>query len=277
MNAIPGLSACIITLNEEQNLARCLRSLGFANEIIVVDSGSRDQTIDIAKKYGARVLHREFDNYIAQKNFAVDQARGSWILFLDADEEASKELESEIRTLLAKSGSDDNQRLPARRSGNALLDGYLVPRKTYYLGQWIHHGGWYPDYTIRLFRKGRGSFVGKTFHARVRVDGRFGRLRKPILHYSYRDIREHLDVINRYSDLFAAERLEAGKRNGILFSLGKAAMKFLTMYFWKMGFLDGRAGLVIAVLGSYYNFLKYIKVWEAHRNSGPTAKKEMQN
>ncbi|MCB1140094.1 MAG: hypothetical protein KDK23_15135, partial [Leptospiraceae bacterium] len=132
---------------------------------------------------------------------------------------------------------------------------------------WIRHSGWYPDYTIRLFQKEQGRFVGRTFHETVRVQGSYATLRNPILHFSYRDIRQHLDIINRYSDLFAAERIAAGKKNGIFFSLGKALVKFLTMYFWKLGFLDGRVGLVIAVLGGYYNFLKYIKVWEAARTA----------
>ncbi|MCB1170746.1 MAG: glycosyltransferase family 2 protein [Leptospiraceae bacterium] len=282
MKSIPGLSACIITLNEEANLKDCLRSLDFASEIIVVDSGSSDDTCRIAERAGARVLHRQFDNYISQKNFAIEKARGPWILFLDADERVGDGLRTEIQDLLSKSTGEANSMgiqdedgpgrtaLPSKSPGSeakgpTLPAGYRIPRITHYLGRWIRHSGWYPDYTIRLFQKGQGHFVGRTFHETVRVDGAYATLRNPILHFSYRDIREHLDIINRYSDLFAAERIAAGKKNGIFFSIGKALVKFLTMYFWKLGFLDGRVGLVIAILGAYYNFLKYIKVWETGR------------
>ncbi|MCB1165307.1 MAG: glycosyltransferase family 2 protein [Leptospiraceae bacterium] len=248
MKSIPGLSACIITLNEEGNLGPCLESLDFAEEILVIDSGSVDSTEEIARSHRARWFHRDFDNYVAQKNFAIEKATGPWILFLDADERVSADLRQEIQHLFDQ--------------GSPIPDGYAIPRRTFYLGRWIRFGGWYPDYTIRLFRKDRGRFYGKTFHEKVRVTGPQSRLRSDLLHYSYRNIQEHIVMINRYSDLFASERIRAGKRNGVLFSLLEAIIKFLTMYVWKGGFLDGRAGLVIAVLGAYYNFLKYIKVWE---------------
>lgn len=290
MKSIPGLSACIITLNEQENLPECLQSLTLAQEIVVVDSGSTDDTRKIARDAGARIFRREFDNYIDQKNFAIEKARGPWILFLDADERIGPALDAEIRALFQKhqdlksdrGGSSEGKkqfrasldsRGPAdsswkagNESGVATLEdqpvGYEIPRSTFYLGRWIRHSGWYPDYTVRLFRKGSGRYEGRTFHEKVKLRGVSGKLRGAILHFSYKNIREHLDVINRYSDLFAAERISMGKGNGVLFSLGKAVVKFLTMYIWKLGLLDGKAGLVIAVLGSYYNFLKYIKVWE---------------
>ena len=272
MKSIPGLSACIITLNEQDNLPECLRSLRLAEEIVIVDSGSTDDTRRIAKASGARIYRRAFDNYIDQKNFAIEKAKGPWILFLDADERVSVSLEKEIREIFR-----DQSRSP--EAGAIRPVGYEIPRSTFYLGRWIRHSGWYPDYTVRLFQKGSGRYEGRTFHEKVNLRGAGGRLKEPILHFSYRNIREHLAVINRYSDLFAAERCALGRRNGILFSLGKGIVKFLTMYIWKRGFLDGGAGFVIAVLGSYYNFLKYIKVWEVSSSVPvrPPEKKEMQN
>ncbi|MEQ8350108.1 MAG: glycosyltransferase family 2 protein [Leptospiraceae bacterium] len=269
MKSIPGLSACIITLNEQDNLPDCLRSLDFVSEIVIVDSGSRDNTQKIARAAGARLFKREFDNYIDQKNFAIQKARGPWILFLDADERIDVRLNAEIRKLFSASPGSDISRgsSPVKPEVRPSTAGYKVPRRTFYLGRWIRHSGWYPDYSIRLFRKGSGQFEGRTFHETVKIRGRAGKLHNPILHFSYRSIRQHLDVINRYSELFARERLSLGKRNGVLFSLGKGLIKFLTMYVWRLGFLDGRAGLVIAVLGSYYNFLKYIKVWEYSRRT----------
>lgn len=250
----------------------------------MVDSGSTDDTRKIARDAGARIFRREFDNYIDQKNFAIEKARGPWILFLDADERIGPELDVEIRALFQKPhslksdrGGSSKGKKQFRASLATLEDqpvGYEIPRSTFYLGRWIRHSGWYPDYTVRLFRKGSGRYEGRTFHEKVKLRGLSGKLRGAILHFSYKNIREHLDVINRYSDLFAAERISMGKGNGVLFSLGKAVVKFLTMYIWKLGLLDGRAGLVIAVLGSYYNFLKYIKVWElrAASNRSPEAR-----
>lgn len=261
MTCIRGLSACIITLNEEDNLPDCLQSLDFAEEIVIVDSGSTDGTRKIATQAGARFFTRKFDNYIQQKNHAISLAKGPWILFLDADERISPELREQILGLRDQEGF-----IRAISAKKREVSGFRMPRLTYYLGRWIRHSGWYPDYSIRLFRKGEGRFVGKTFHEKVEVHGEYATLRGPILHYSYRNIQEHLNIINRYSDLFAEERLAAGKSNGVLFSIGEAVVKFLSMYLWRFGFLDGKTGLVIAVLGSYYNFLKYIKVWEKLRS-----------
>jgi glycosyltransferase involved in cell wall biosynthesis len=285
MDRIAGLSACIITLNEEGNLAECLASLEFAEEIIVVDSGSTDGTRKVAERFGARWVHRQFDDYIQQKNFAIDSARYPWILFLDADERVSNGLRIEIRDLALRgtfgngndgqsvagagssSPSDPGCAVGSTPGGPEVHDGYLVPRRTFYLGRWIRFGGWYPDRTIRLFRKEKGRFAGRTFHERVVVTGSRGVLKEPLLHFSYRSITDHVKVINRYSDLFARERKQSGRSNGVLFSVFKAFSKFTVMYIFKGGFLDGRAGLVIAMLGSYYNFLKYVKCWEASLSS----------
>lgn len=242
------ISACIITLNEEDNIDRCLSSLDFTNEIIIVDSGSIDKTIEIASKYNAAIYTRKFDNYVNQKNFCISKAKNEWVLSLDADEAISPELKSELLLLAERDFSCNH--------------GFEVPRITFYLGRWIRHGGWYPNTQIRLFQKSKGQFKGFLVHERVVVEGNIKSFKHPILHYSYRNISDHLKFIDRYSNLAAAEKHALGQRSGVLLSLAKAFWKFFYMYIIRFGFLDGKAGLVVAVLGGYYNFLKYIKLYE---------------
>lgn len=154
------ISACIITLNEEDNISRCLASLKFADEIIVLDSGSSDRTTELAKSFGAKIVRREFDDYVSQKNHVVSLAKNSWILSVDADEEISAKLENEIREILG--GREPEE------------DGFLIPRLTMYMGKWIRHGGWYPNYRVRLFKKSKGRFVGGKVHESVRLEGKKG-------------------------------------------------------------------------------------------------------
>jgi glycosyltransferase involved in cell wall biosynthesis len=242
------ISACIITLNEEANLVNCLESLSFVDEIIIIDSGSVDKTIEIANRYNASVYYREFDNYVNQKNYSLSKAKNQWVLSLDADEAVSKELKTEIESLTSPD--------------LAIASGYQVPRLTFYLGKWIRHGGWYPNFQVRLFKKDKGFFKGFLVHEKVELVGELKSFQSPILHYSYRDISHHLHFIDKYSSLTAREKFSMGKRSGVVFSIVKGMWKFFYMYLVRFGFLDGRPGLVIAVLGAYYNFLKYIKLYE---------------
>lgn len=242
-----GLSACIITLNEENAIEQCIQSLSFADEIILFDSYSKDKTCSIARSLGAKVFRHTFDNYVNQKNRCLKKAKYSWILSIDADEVLSKNLQHEIQTVV--------------RSGDS-KNGYKIPRMTFYLNRWIKRSGWYPDYSMRLVRNGYGYFKGDTVHEKLTVDGETGKLKYPMLHYSYNSISEHLDRINLYSSLIAKEKYKNGQHPSVLWAFCKSISKFFLTYFWKMGFLDGKAGFVIAVFGAFYNFQKYIKVWE---------------
>lgn len=251
-----GITACIITLNEEHKIEKCLNSLHFADEIILVDSGSSDRTCEIAESKGAKVIFREFDNFIYQKNYALSLAQTEWVLSVDADEVVSSRLASEILTVLKNRNESD-------------IVSYRIPRLTWYLGRWIKYGGWYPDYNVRLFRKSGAEFIGGTVHEKIRINGPRGTLNGCLYHYSYDSIQEHVNVLNQYSTMLAADKFKRGDWSSPLYAIIKSFGKFLVMYIWKLGFLDGRAGFVIAALGAFYNYLKYIKLWELRKNFAP--------
>lgn len=242
------LSVAIITLNEEERLRACLEGVAWVDEIVVVDAGSSDKTAEIAREFTDRVLFHAWEGYAAQKNYALTQCGHPWLLSLDADELVSPELRAEIEAVLEHDG-------PA--------DGYEIPRKNFFLGRFIRHGTWYPDYQLRLFRRGRGAFQPASVHESVRVDGRTTRLRAPLIHQSYRSIEEFVARANRYSTL-AAEELAArgqGGRWGDL--LLRPAWRFFSMYLLHRGFLDGWRGLLLAALYAHYVFLRAAKAREA--------------
>jgi glycosyltransferase involved in cell wall biosynthesis len=241
------LSVAIIALNEEERLRACLESVGWADEIVVVDSGSSDKTVAIAREFTDRVLFHAWEGYGAQKNFALAQCRSDWVLALDADERVSEPLRAEIATTLAR---------PPTHVG------YLIPRRNFFQGAWVRHGGWYPDYQLRLFRRGRGRFTTSAVHESVRVDGPVGRLRASLDHQSYRGIEDFVTRANRYSELAARELAAAGRGGSLADLLLRPAWRFLSMYLWRAGFLDGRRGLVLALLYAHYVFLRAAKVRE---------------
>jgi glycosyltransferase involved in cell wall biosynthesis len=253
---MPRLSVCVITRDEAANIEACLRSVAFADEWIVVDSGSTDGTREIARAAGARVIERAWTGYVDQKNFALDQAAGEWVLFLDADERVSDALRAAILAVLDASDAKD---------------GYTMPLLTRYLGRWIRHGGWYPDRKLRLFRRGRGRWVGGDVHERAEVDGSVGALDGDLLHYSYASIADHLVTIDRYTTLSAEQKHRAGARAGPVSLVLRPAAKFAVTYVLRRGFLDGVPGLVVAVTGAFYVFLKYAKLWELRLRSGQVA------
>ena len=193
-----AVSVCVITFNEEQNLPACLESVQtIADEVIVVDSHSQDRTRDIAADHGAQVIQRDWPGHIDQKNFAIDQARNQWVLCLDADERVSPELRAEIEECLADSG-------PAARGD---VVGFSMPRRTFYLGRFIDHAGWYPDRKLRLFRRDSGRWGGVNPHDRVELQGVERALRGDLHHYSYRDIGDHLKTIDFFSSISAREKV----------------------------------------------------------------------
>ncbi|MBN1670254.1 MAG: glycosyltransferase family 2 protein [Kiritimatiellae bacterium] len=244
------ISACITAGNEEKNIRRCLESVcGWTHEVVVVDSFSSDATVEICRRYTDRVYQHEWLGYIGQKNLIKDLAEGQWILFIDADEEASPELRDEIVRLFERGPPPD-------------IAGYEFPRIVHYLGKWIRHGEWYPDIKLRLFRKGLGMCAGREPHDRVVVEGRTARLRGHLRHYTYDNISDQVNTLNRFSSIAAQGMYEEGRRFHWHDILLRPLVRFVKGYAVKRGFLDGFQGWVIAVSSAYSVFLKYAKLRE---------------
>jgi glycosyltransferase involved in cell wall biosynthesis len=238
------ISATIITFNEERNVARVIESLRCCDEILVLDSGSNDRTVEIATKLGARVVEASWHGYAAQKNIAAKLASHDWILALDADESLSEALEAEIWQI--------------KKSGPA-FDGYTMPRLAQYLGRWILHSGWYPDRKVRLFDRKKAKWVGDFVHESVVVNGRVGHLQSNLLHFTCNSLSEHLKTMDGYTTLAAQEIVARGKTPSMAELLLDPPWTFLQTYFLKLGFLDGAEGLAIAYMAAFYNFVKYSK------------------
>lgn len=244
------LTVAVITKNEEDNIERCLAAVPFADEIVVVDCGSEDRTVEIAKKFTDRVVHHEWEGHVKQKQYAVDIAANDWILSVDADEQVSPALGKMIETLKA-----DGPR----------HDAYTVNRKVFYLGRWINHSGWYPDRRIRLFDRRKAHWGGYDPHDEVVCSGTVGRLDADLNHYSYRDLAHHLQVINNYTTIMAERYWEKGRRATLLDLVFRPPFAFVKKYVFKAGFLDGAHGLLVCSLTAYYVFCKYAKLWEKGR------------
>jgi len=222
----PEISAIVVCLNEEDNIGRCLNSLTWCDEIVVVDGGSRDATVAVARAFTDRVLTHAWPGYRAQKQFALDHARGEWVLNVDADERVSPELRREIEAVLQQ----------------PTADGYYIPRLVYYLGRWWWRGGWYPDYRLRLFRRDNVVWGGVDPHEKVILHGKSARLRGPMLHYTYRNISEHLATINGFTGVAARELLLRGKQASIPDLLLRPLWRFVRYYVMRLGFTEGIAG-----------------------------------
>ncbi len=243
-----GISGILITKNEDRNVADCLASLVFADEIVVVDSGSTDKTEEICRKDPrVRWYQEEWKGFGPQKNDALDKAEGPWIFSIDADERVSDDLAREIFALDLSAVS---------------VEGYRVPRRSYFGKTWVRHGGWYPDYMIRLWRKDRGRFNDRKVHESVRLSGPTGTLRGDIIHYTYRDTADFLERMERYAALGAEELRKEGVRATALDLLLRPPFTFLKMFLLKRGVLDGLLGLHLAWLYSRYTYAKYSKLRE---------------
>ena len=244
----PTLSVVVITYNEAHRIGRCLESVvGIADEMLVVDSGSTDATVEIAERCGARVLHQPFLGYIEQKNYATGQASHDWVLSLDADEALSDELREEIRKVLEA----------------PVYQGYSMPRLTCFCGHWVRHGGWYPDRKLRLYDRRFGRWTGINPHDQYKLQegSKEARLSGDLLHYSYDSLSDHLKQIDRFSLIGATALHERGKRSGILKMLVKPLARFFRGYILQAGFLDGLTGLVIAANSAHAVFLKYYRLY----------------
>lgn len=248
-----ALSVCIITRDEEDNLPRCLASVsGLATQLVVVDSESTDATVAIAEEAGAEVVVQPFLGHVRQKQLALDRAREDWVLCLDADEWLDDGLRAAVAEVL---GRPWEQGRPV---------GYALNRRTHYLGAWIDHGGWSPEWRLRLVRRGSARWGGTDPHDHLEADGAVGRLAGRLNHRPYRDLGHHLEKVNRYTDIMVARRLERGERPSLFKLVTRPPARFLRMYVLRLGFLDGWRGWVVATVGGFYVFLKYAKLREAH-------------
>jgi len=240
------VSVAIITRNEEDNIEDALRSVADAEEIVVVDAFSTDRTVEICRKYTGKVFQHEWQGFAVQKQIAVDHSSGPWVLILDADERVTPELKKEVADALAETD----------------CNGFFMPRKNHFLGRWIRHGGWWPDNTLRLFKKEEGHLEPREVHESVSVKGKTGYLRNPLIHYTYWSLTDFINRMENYSTLASREIRKHGGSAGLFSLVVKPAATFFRMYIMRLGILDGTRGLVLAILYSYYTFLKYAKTWE---------------
>lgn len=244
------LTATIITLNEEKDLPRCLESVkNLTDEIVVVDSGSTDETVGIAKDYGAKVYARKFDGMASQKNYAASKSLGKWILSIDADEVIPPELSKEIKSQIT------NHESP--------FTAYSMPRKNIIFGKLIKYTRWQPEFDrfIWLYKKDKGKFVGGV-HASVNIEGQVGRLKHAKVHYQYKTVRDFVDMMDRYSESEATEKTEDGIKFSYVQLILQPIYNFLVRYFYRLGILDGWRGFILSYLMAIYHFQLWVKVWE---------------
>ncbi len=247
MEPRPALSAVLITYNTAEQLAPCLASLGFANEILIVDSGSSDATLEIARSFGAHTLHRTWSGFGAQKRFAVEQARFDWVLCIDADERVPAELARDIQAELAA---------PQRYA-------YEMPRSNFFMGRYLRHGEGYPDWSLRLFHRGHAQWSDDAVHEKVTCDSTVGRIggKSGLLHHSAPTLTAYLEKQNRYTTLQAQALFAAGQKVGAARIVISPVMRFLKFYILRAGFLDGVPGLVHITIGCFNSLMKYAKLW----------------
>ena len=242
MDSRPSISAILITKNEAANLPECLATLGFCREIVVVDNDSTDGTLQIARDAGCKVVEADdWPGFGLQKQRALDESTGDWILSIDADERITPELERDI--------------LEAVRQGTA--DGFHIKRRSQFLGKWMQHGGWYPDRVLRLARRDKARFDPAPVHEKLIVDGTTGELEHPMLHFSYRDLGDVLQKQRKYALMGAAKNRAAGKRCGTVVAIARGGWTFVRLFFIQRGFLDGRHGLISALAKSQETFWRY--------------------
>ena len=239
------LSVIIVAKNEALNIADCVKSAAFADEVLVLDSGSSDGTPAMAEAAGARVVVTDWPGYGAQNNRGIDLATGDWIFSLDADERISPALAREIRAAMAEN----------------TCAGYRVPRVSMFAGRFIKHAGWRPDYTWRLARRGAGRFTEHFLHANLQVQGRVGTLVNPIIHYSFRDLASVLEKVNRYSSAGARDMDDRGRRGSFSAAVFHGLWAFFRTYVLRLGFLDGRWGFMLAVSNAEGTYYRYLKLW----------------
>lgn len=248
------VSVILITKNEEENIRRCLNSVSWADEIVVVDSGSSDRTVEIARRYTHKVYVTDWHGFFKTKEYAISKTRNWWILWLDADEEVTEELRNSILNL-----TDDQ--LQANQA-------FAMNRRTYFMGRWIKHCGWSPEFVVRLFHKNWARFSRDSVHERLIVEGKIGHLSGDLLHYTDQNFKHYFKKFHHYTELAAQDLFVKGVTIRWWAVTLRALAAFFKIYFLKRGFLDGIQGFQIATLTSFYIFVKYFKLWELQRTHG---------
>lgn len=244
------ISAIIITKNEERNIRDCLLSLQWVDEIIIVDSGSTDRTLDIAKSFTDKIYHKDWEGFGKQKNYALSLATHDWVLSLDADERIPSALQTEIKSAI----SDPS------------FDGYNIKRRSSYCGRFMKFGGWGKDHVLRLFRKDKASFSDSLVHERLILSGKIGQLKSPLIHYSFPTVEDVIHKMNLYSSLGAEEKYLKGQQLSLSGTILRAWWTFIKTYFIKLGFLDGKQGFMLAVSNAEGVYYKYIKLMMLYKN-----------
>ena len=242
-----AISVSIICYNEEKNIRRCLESVKWADEIIILDSFSTDRTLDICREFSENIFQHDFDGHVQQKNRALQSCSYNWVICLDADEVISKELRESIQSI-------DTEKIEYK--------GFYVPRRVFYLGKWINYSGWYPDYKMRFFDKRFGRWEGVNPHDKVNVRGKTATLRGDLLHYSYENISAHLIQMDRFTDIQACEYEKMGEKPSVINFTLRPLYKFIKSFIIKRGFMDGMRGFIIASMGAFYVFMKFLKLYE---------------
>lgn len=262
----PGVSAVLITRDAEAHLEECLAALDWCSEVIILDSGSRDRTLDIAKKHDADLLmDSQWPGFGIQKNRAIAQARCEWVLSIDADEIVTPELRAEIEGVIA----DWKPAAPGAKLRPTVA--WALPRRSNFCGHWMRHGGWWPDYVTRLFRNGSAKFTDDVVHERLVVDGPVSKLAEPLLHYTYDSFEQALTKLDRYSTAGAKQAFANGKRANLWTAAARGSWAFVRTYFLRLGLLDGAAGLMLALYVAHGTYYRYLKLWLLGRDLEPRA------
>ncbi|MEE4311248.1 MAG: glycosyltransferase family 2 protein [candidate division KSB1 bacterium] len=244
------ITVTIITKNEETNIERCLKSVAWADEIVVADSGSTDATIEICKRHNCKIIMHEWLGFGPMKRLAVDSAMNHWIFSIDADEEVTDVLRQRIADVMK----------------SPEYNGYRIKRRSFYMGKPINYCGWQRDYQLRLFDRRFGNFNAKQVHESVQMSGEIGRIESPLLHYTYPTLHSHIQRMNRYADLGAQQLKDKGKSASIFSALMRGIVKFIKMYLFNFGILDGRRGFILCYNSAFGVYLKYIRLWELNRS-----------
>ena len=251
------ISAFVVCANEDRNIARCLESVRWCDEILVIDSGSTDKTQEIAARYTDRIMYRKWQGYVEQKRFGLEQCRCDWVLNLDADEEVSEQLRNEIVEKLTLD----------KASQLAGVNGFQVNRVVFYLGKWWRRGLWYPEFRLRVCRRSATTWGGEDPHEKASVEGVVERLKGELHHYTYSDIRDHVARLNSHSSSAAQSMFKRGKRATLRHITLSPLLRIFKCLVLKRGVLEGTRGFIVAMLEGYYVFLKYIKLLELERES----------
>ncbi len=248
------ISAFIVCCNEERRIRRCLESVAWCDEIVVVDSGSTDKTIEICREFTEKIVERPWPGFVEQKRFALTQCASNWVLNIDSDEEVSPELAQEISSTLSQD-----------HSGTLEKNGFLLPRTVFYMGKWWRRGGWYPEFRLRLCRRSVTSWGGDDPHEHAIVEGSVGKLSGELHHYTYQDLADQVRSISSLSRSAAHTMNQKGKRASLLDLVTRPLVRFVKFYLLKRGFLEGMPGFIVAVMDAWGVFLKYAKLWELQR------------